>query len=118
MGFMIVTNTEQEKGEVDVQFYFFFSNDTQQDSNFVLAGKLYIYLEVLPKLFSESVPTIKVYFESDGAGAYNSFLAKGAMTWWKEWTNGRVEEVQIQHSVNGDGKSSLDGAFEKSWEES
>ena len=113
LGFMIITNTEQKEGEVDVQFYFFFSDDTKQDSNFVLCGKHYIYKEILPRLFPNNVRPIKVLFESDGAGAYNSFLAKGAMPWWKVWTNDQVEECRIRQSVAGDGKSPLDGAFGK-----
>lgn len=35
------------------------------------------------------------------------------MPFWEEWTEGKVVESQIRHSVNGDGKSSLDGMFGK-----
>lgn len=110
LGFMIMTNTEGKVGEVDVTFFLFFSDDTQQDTNYVLAGKHYIYSEMLPKLFPEGTD-IKVRFESDGAGCYNCNLAKAVMPFWKQWTN--VEEIQIRHSVSGDGKSSLDGMFGK-----
>ena len=112
LGFMVLTNAEGKDGEVDVHFFFFFSNDTTADTNFVLAGKSYIYSEFLPKELPEA-QRIKVRFESDGAAAFNSNTAKACMPYWSKWTNGRVEEVQIRHSVNGDGKSPLDGAFGK-----
>ena len=112
LGFMILTNIEGKVGEVDVNFIFLFSDDTTQDANFVAAGKHYIYSEFLPSIFPAGVK-IKAYAESDAAGALNCNLAKSLMPWWSVWTNGRVEEVQIRISVNGDGKTTLDGAFGK-----
>lgn len=112
LGFMVLTNVEEKEGEVDVHFFFFFSNDTLQDTNFVLAGKAYVYNEFLPTQFPDGTK-IEAFFESDGAGAFNSNLAKACQPYWLKWTNGRVEEIQIRHSVNGDGKTSLDGAFGK-----
>jgi hypothetical protein len=57
------------------------------------------------------IDVIETEFESDGAGAFNSNMAKACMPYWYEWSNGRVEEVEIRHCVNGDGKSKLDGSF-------
>ena len=109
---MVLTNLQEKVGEVDVHFFLFFSDDTQQDSYFVAAGKDYIYSEFLPSIFPDDV-TVKVYYESDGAGCYNSYVSKALMPWWRHFTNGRVEEVQIRHSIAGDGKSPLDAAFRK-----
>jgi hypothetical protein len=89
---------------------FFFSDYTLQDSQFVLAGKAYIYNEFLLKEFPD-IDAIETEFESDGAGAFNSNMVKACMPYWYEWSNGRVEEVEIRHCVNGDGKSKLDGSF-------
>ena len=112
LGFMVYTNQEQKETEVDVNFYFLFSDDTQQDSNHVIAGKHYIYTEVLPNLFPEDT-SIEVLCATDGAGAFNSCLVKSLMLQWSVWTDGKVNEVQIRHSVNGDGKTALDGCFGK-----
>ncbi len=87
LGFMVLTNAEEKVGEVDVHFFFFFSDDTKQDSYFVSAGKQYIYSEVLPSLFPKNM-TVKVKAESDGAAAFNSNSAKGLIPWWNDWTNG------------------------------
>ena len=71
LGFMVMTNVDGKEGQVDVHFFFFFfSNDTAQDSTFVMAGKAYIYSEFLPTQFPDDTK-IKSHFESDGAGAYN-----------------------------------------------
>ena len=112
LGFMVISNQEQHEGFVDVRFYLFFSDDTTQDTNFVLAGKHYIYKEIIPSLFPETAK-VKIRFESDGAGSFNSNLAKAAMPFWDTWTDGKVTEIQIRHSVNGDGKSTLDAIFGK-----
>ena len=110
LGFMVISNTKEKTSGVDVSTIFFFSDDTLQDSQFVLAGKAYIYNEFLPKEFPD-IDVIETEFESDGAGAFNSNMAKACMPYWYEWSNGRVEEVEIRHCVNGDGKSTLDGSF-------
>lgn len=112
LGFMLMSNPEQKEGVVDVHFYIFFSDDTTQDTNFDLAAKDYVYNNIVPSLFPEGTQ-VKVKFESDGAGCFNSHLAKAAMPFWDKWTDGRVVEMQIRHSVNGDGKSPLDGMFGK-----
>ncbi len=69
---------------MDVSTIFFFSDDTLQ---FVLAGKAYIYNEFLPKEFPD-IDVIETEFESDGAGAFNSNMAKACMPYWYEWYNG------------------------------
>lgn len=112
LGFMVMTNQEQIEGFVDVRFYLFFSDDTTQDTNFVLAGKHYIYTTIIPSLFPNGTKA-KVRFESDGAGSFNSNLAKAALPFWETWSNDKVVECQIRHSVNGDGKSTLDALFGK-----
>ena len=71
----------------DVSTMFFFSDDTLQNSQFVLAGKAYIYNEFLPKEFPD-IHVIETEFESDGAGASNSNMAKACMPYWYEWSNG------------------------------
>ena len=109
---MILTNIDGKVGEVDAHFIFLFSDDTTQDANFVAAGKHYIYSEFLPSIFPDNM-NIKVYAESDGAGALNCNLSKSLMPWWNEWTDGRVKEKQLRHSINGDGKTNLDGVFGK-----
>jgi len=111
LGFMILTNVDSKEGTVDVNFVLLFSNDTTQDANFVLAAKAYIYSDFLPTLFPDDIETINVNFESDGAGCFNSSILKGCQPHWREWTEGKVEEVQVRHSVNGDGKTALDGVF-------
>lgn len=110
LGVMTITNQEQKANEVTVQMCFLFSDDTLQDSNYVITGKHFVYNEILPPLFPDG-SKIKVKWESDGAGAFNSCLCKSLMPYWSEWTGGRVTEVQIRHSVNGDGKSGVDTAF-------
>ena len=92
-------------------FVLLFSNDTTQDANFILSAKAYIYSEFVPTLFPDDIGTINVKFESDGAGCFNSSALKGCQPYWHEWTEGKVEEVQVRHSVNGDGKTPLDGVF-------
>jgi hypothetical protein len=115
LGFMLMSNAELKEGVVDVHFYVFFSDDTTHDNNFVLAAKHYIYNNIAPSLFPEGTQ-VKVKFESDDAGCFNSHLAKATMPFWDEWTGGRVVEIQIRHSVNGVGKSPLDGFLER-WAE-
>ena len=66
---------------------FFFSDYTLQDSQFVLAGKAYIYNEFLLKEFPD-IDAIETEFESDGAGAFNSNMVKACMPYWYEWSNG------------------------------
>ena len=110
LGFLIMTNTQRRDGKHDVMYFLFFSDDTQQDANYVLAAKHYIYSNVLPGLFPDGTE-IKVHFESDGAGCFNCTLLKATMPFWKDWTG--VEEMTIRVSVSGDGKSSLDGLFGK-----
>ena len=105
LGFMILTNVDSKEGTVDVNFVLLFSNDTTQDANFVLSAKAYIYSEFVPTLFPDDIGTINVKFESDGAGCFNSSALKGCQPYWHEWTEGKVEEVQVRHSVNGDGKT-------------
>lgn len=112
LGFMLMSNVEQKEGVVDVHFYLFFSDDTTQDTNFVLAAKHHVYNNIVPSLFPKGTK-VKVKFESDGAGCFNSYLAKAALPLWDEWTDGKVVESQVRHSVNGGGKSSLDGMFGK-----
>jgi hypothetical protein len=108
LGFMIATNVEGKEGEIDVTFSLFFTDDTQQDAFAIIAAKHYVYSEILPQLFPSGTE-IEVFFESDGAGAYNCHAMKGVMPYWKQWTG--VEEIQIRVSVSGDGKSPLDGLF-------
>jgi len=69
-----------------------------------------IHNEFLPKEFPV-IDVIETEFESDGDGAFNSNTAKACMPYWYEWSNGRVEKIEIRHCVNGDGKSKLDGSF-------
>eukprot|EP00984_Skeletonema_dohrnii_P019003 scaffold9000_cov72-Skeletonema_dohrnii-CCMP3373.AAC.4 len=108
-GFLVYTKGPQE-GEVYAEYFYFFSDDTCQDTNMVLAAKSYIYKEHLPTLFPEGT-AIQVKWETDGAGCFNSNLMKACQPMWYVWTNGLVDEVQIRHSANGGGKTSLDGAF-------
>lgn len=108
-GFLLYTRSEVE-GEVNAEYFYCFSDDTCQDTNMVLAAKSYIYSEHLPTLFPEGT-SIEVKWETDGAGCYNSALMKACQRLWYIWTDKQVEEVQIRHSVNGDGKSCLDGSF-------
>jgi hypothetical protein len=83
---MVISNTKEKTG-VDVSILFFFSDDTLQDSQFVLAGKAYIYTEFLPKEFPD-IDVIETEFESDGAGTFNSNMAKACMPYWCECSNG------------------------------
>jgi len=110
-GFLVYTKAEVE-GEVNAEYFYFFSDDTCQDANMVMAAKAYIYGEHLPTLFPEGT-SIEVKFETDGAGCFNSALLKACQPLWYLWTDKQVEEIQIRHSVNGDGKSCLDGSFAK-----
>lgn len=112
LGFMVLSNQEKKEGLVDAHYFLFFSNDTTQDTTFVLSAKAYVY-DVFIRSHFQDVELVKVHFESDGAGAFNSNLAKACQPEWYEWTNGKIEEVQIRVSVNGDGKTSLDGIFGK-----
>jgi hypothetical protein len=75
---MIATNVEGKEGEVDVHFFLFFSDNTQQDANFIIAAKHYVYSEILPKLFPDGTE-IEALFESDGAGSFNCNLMKAVM---------------------------------------
>ncbi len=108
-GFLIYTKAPEE-GEVYAEYFYFFSDDTCQDANMVLAAKSYIYNEHLPTLFPEGV-TIQVKWETDGAGCFNSNLMKACQPMWYIWTDHCIDEVQIRHSSNGGGKSCLDGSF-------
>ena len=122
LGFMVMKRHEREEGEediedddrIDVSFYLFFSDDTTQDANFVLSAKAALYDRILPGLFP-AAEKIKVHFRADGAGCFNSNLTKAAMPQWITWTDEGdtppVDEVSYRVSVNGGGKSSLDGNF-------
>jgi len=83
----VISNTKEKTDGVDVSTIYFFSDDTLQDSQFVLAGKACIFIEFLPKEFPY-INVIDTEFESDGAGAYNSNMAKACMPYWYEWSNG------------------------------
>ena len=117
LGFMVITNTEQENETVDVHFYLLFSDDTTQDANFVLSAKAALFETVLPNLFPEETEKIECHFRADGAGCFNCNVVKAAMPMWLQWTrdcgSGRtkVDLVSFNTSVNGDGKTSLDAKF-------
>ncbi|KAL7554990.1 hypothetical protein ACHAWF_018659 [Thalassiosira exigua] len=113
LGFMIITPCD-ECG-VNVHYYLFFSNDTKQDANFVLSAKAALYTEILPALFPDDTEQINVHFRADGAGTFNCNLAKSVQHMWKKWTGGSegptINEASYRISVNGGGKTSLDGNF-------
>ena len=117
LGFMVMTPCDDGSGdEIDVNFHLLFSNDTTQDANFVLSAKAALYGEILPTLFPDDIETIDVHFRSDGAGCFNCNAAKAAMHKWYDWTSENedskaVNEVSYRVSVNGGGKTRLDGAF-------
>ena len=110
LGFMVLTNIDELEDEVDADFFFFFCDDTTQDSNFVLSAKSYIYSEFLPSLFPDDV-TVETFWQCDGAGCFNSTLMKACQPYWYKWTGGHVEEKEIGHNEAGDGKTKLDGLF-------
>ena len=115
LGFMVIKACDEDD-KVDVHFYLFFSNDTTQDSQFVLSAKAAMYTEVLPELFRpDGVDKINVHFRADGAGCFNSNPARSVMHMWEKWTSENegptVDEISTRISVNGGGKSELDSKF-------
>ena len=108
---MVLTNIEEREDKVDADFFFFFCDDTTQDSNFVLSAKSYIYSEFLPSLFSKTEETVEAFWQSDGAGCFNSTLMKACQPYWYKWTGRHVEEKEIGHNEAGDGKTKLDAFF-------
>jgi hypothetical protein len=117
LGFMVMTNTGQNDNEIEVHFYLMFSDDTLQDANFVLSAKAALYETILPTLFPEDTEKIDVHFRTDGAGCFNCNILKAVIPMWFQWTrdNGYsttpVDEVSHRVSVNGGGKTNLDGTF-------
>src|SRR5210317_1671013 len=112
LGVLMLTKSEVE-GEVNAQYLFLYTDDTCQDANMVLSAKSYLYGEYIPSLFPDRPDgtPIEVHCETDGAGCFNAMLMKACQPMWFRWTDGQVEEKEIRHSVNGCGKSCLDGAF-------
>ena len=116
LGFMVVTPCDdtETSDEVGVNYYLLFSNDTTQDANFVLSAKAALYTEILPTLFPHDIGVINAHFRTDGAGCFNCNAAKAAMPMWICWTSENevpVDEISYRVSVNGGGKTSLDGTF-------
>lgn len=109
LGFLVYSNNPDGDGN-NAHYLYFFSDDTTQDTDLICAGKAYVYHEFLPSLLPD-IPLIKVLFESDGAAAFNSYKMKALQPFWKKFTDGKVEEIQIRFSISGDGKSPLDGSF-------
>ena len=112
LGFMSMKKSIEDEEDLDVHFHLLFSDDTTQDSHFVLAAKAYIYNEFLPTQFPPSTE-IDAHFRADGAGCFNSNLVKTCTPLWKIWTDGKVNEKSCRISVNGGGKTSLDACFGK-----
>ena len=112
IGFMTLSHMDPENDEVTSNYHLYFSDDVTQDANQVLAAKACHYNNFITTLF-EYVPgsPIKVHFQADGAGCFNSNVAKACIPQWRSWTDGRVVECTYRISVNGGGKSSLDGKF-------
>jgi len=92
LGFMVVIGSNDENKEV--KYFFFLSEDTCQDINSVLAAKMILYDEILPK---EGVS--KVHFTADGAACFSQSLLKACMPLWKTWTKGKIDEVSFKISV-------------------
>lgn len=113
LGFLVLSNADGKEQMVDHTYILLFSDDTTQDASFVASGKAFVYNEILPALFPSDVGTINVQFESDGAGCFNSSALIACQSLWYSWTDGKVEEVECRTSVNGDGKTTLDGFFGK-----
>ena len=117
LGFMVITPPDDKDERVNVHYYLFFSNDTTQDANFVLSAKAALYSEVIPTLFPEDNRTaIDAHFCADGAGALSCNAAKSVIPMWLDWTKSNneatpVREKSYRNSVNGGGKTGLDGCF-------
>lgn len=54
LGFMSITNVDQEKNEMDVHFHLLFTDDCTQDANSVLSAKAWLYNTYLPSVFTDS----------------------------------------------------------------
>ena len=91
--------------KLEVQYHFFLTDDTTQDTEAVLCAKHFLYSVVLPAYGKK-----KVRFRSDGAGCYSSKEAKSAMIFFGELSkkSNAAYETSYKVSVAGCGKTALD----------
>ena len=90
---------------IEVQYHFFLSDDTTQDTEAVLCAKHFLYTVVLP-----TYGKVKVRFRSDGAGCFSSKEAKSAMVFFGNLSKESISAYKTSYkvSVAGCGKTALD----------
>ena len=103
LGAMIIMN-DKDGGEMKtVSFVMMGTDDSKQDYHAVACAKTFLYEKCLPSHIK------KARFCSDGAGCFKSKHHRGFQPFWKHWTG--IDEVSLQITPAGDGKTSLDGMF-------
>jgi hypothetical protein len=104
IGFMVIYHSpDDELHEKQVEFHFFLTDDSTQDSTAVNAAKHLLYKEFLPSHVKE------VFFRADGAGCFSSNISKGLSLYWDKFCG--IKEVSNRQSPAGGGKTNLDGMF-------
>lgn len=104
LGCLILFGSSDYSESHDVEYHFFLSDDTTQDSHAVNIAK-----EILYKLILAKYKVKKVHFRCDGAGCFAAAEAKGMIAKWHALTG--VHEASYKTMVPGCGKTSLDGMF-------
>jgi len=87
----------------NIQYHFFFTDDTTKDSISVNAAKCILYKKLLPRHVHE------VHFRADGACCFSSNVTKASIVNWELWAG--MREMTKTQTPAGGSKTNLDEAF-------